>query len=240
MPIKKLPKIEAWSFSRWRDYQQCPRRAKYKYIDRRKEPGSPQMERGSNIHKEAEDFTLGKLKSLPENLNRFPEEFADARVNYIEVEGQWAFDQYWNPTGWFDKDAWCRIKVDLLLIGDKPNVLRVVDHKTGRLGGDYEAQVQLYAVGALSLFENEVPGEVLVVEPELWYLDQGEIVGGKELAERTEGEVGVYDSTDINRLQKIWNDRVRVMLNDTRFPESPGNHCRWCHFSKAKGGPCRF
>ena len=44
-----------WSYSRLTTWEQCPLKAKLKYIDGLKEPGSPAMDRGTAIHKDAEE-----------------------------------------------------------------------------------------------------------------------------------------------------------------------------------------
>jgi hypothetical protein len=44
----------------------------------------------------------------------------------------------------------------------------------------------------------------------------------------------------MGKLADDWEDKTRPMLNDTIFAPKPGNACRWCHWKKSNGGPCKF
>ncbi len=223
-------KFDAWSFSRYNDWVLCPFKAKLKHIMKLKEPGSPAMERGSEIHKLAENFVKMKAKDpCPPELATFEEEFRYLQAKGVGVETQWAFTSAWTSTGWFDRDAWCRLVVDLhwvedLAAGGKRLIL--VDHKTGKINVDHEEQLSLYALGGLLKYP-----DVTEVKIELWYLDHGEV--------RPEGEK-VYLRADLGNLKKTWDRRVKPMLVDTQFKPRPGDACRWCHWKAAKGGPCKF
>ena len=48
------------------DYHKCPALAKYKHVLKLKEPDNEAMAGGTLAHKQAEDYTTGKLKKLPE------------------------------------------------------------------------------------------------------------------------------------------------------------------------------
>ena len=72
IPIKPLT---SWSFSRYQDYKSCPAKAKYKHIDKLKEPPSPAMERGAAIHNLCEQYVRGTLAKLPPELKLFKDEF---------------------------------------------------------------------------------------------------------------------------------------------------------------------
>jgi hypothetical protein len=70
-----------------------------------------------------------------------------------------AFDNDWKPVDWFAKNAWVRIKMDLLL--EEPSVqggkhwrVHVVDLKTGRIYEDKLDQLDLYNLAALCLDES--------------------------------------------------------------------------------------
>ena len=77
MATKRLPprQFTSWSFSRYMDWRGCPAKAKYKHLDKLAEPPNAAMERGSMIHKLAEDYTLGVLKRIPAELKAFADEF---------------------------------------------------------------------------------------------------------------------------------------------------------------------
>ena len=43
--------INQWSYSRLSCYEKCPKQAEFKFIKKIKEPGSPAMDRGKDMHK---------------------------------------------------------------------------------------------------------------------------------------------------------------------------------------------
>lgn len=230
MPSLAKSRITAWSYSRLAVYETCPAQAKYKFIDKLPEPGSAAMDRGSDIHKLAENYVSEKLPKLPPELKLFSKEFTSVRKPTIfkGVELEWAFTSGWKPTGWFDRDAWCRVKVDLA-VQFKPTVLDVIDHKTGKRGLDDPKgegvwqQLDLYALAGFC-----AKPEIEEINTKLWYLD-----AGKEMVER-------YTRKDVPRLIKFWDKKSRPMMRDTAFRPTPSHACKWCAYSNAKGGPCEY
>ena len=222
---ESLPKITAWSFSRWNDYCRCPFLAKCKYVLKLKEPDNKYMARGSQIHKLAEDFALGKLKQLPPELAAFPDEFKKLRGLKPAIELQWAFTQTWQTTSWFGDDAWCRIKLDATVV--KNGKRFVIDHKTGKVREEHAEQLELYAMGSFLVFPEDE------VEAQDWYLD---------LKKDDPNKIGGADFTrdQLPSLQKDWERRVKPMLNDAIFLPKPNDMCRFCHFRKENSGPCKY
>lgn len=225
MGLKKIvKKIEAWSFSRWRDYENCPAKANYKHVLKMKEPGNAAMDRGTAIHKLAEDFSKGRLKKFPAELVKFKVSFTAIKKLDPDCEQEWAFNKEWGRTGWFDPDAWCRIKVDCTY--EKGNEGVVIDHKTGRYkpgDAEYANQLELYAIGALLIYRKAVK-----VTCKLWFLDSGD------------EEVMEFTRVQLPALIAKWEKATKNMLTDTRFPPRPSNGCRFCHFRNSNGGPCKF
>lgn len=220
-------KITAWSYSRWMTYEECPFKAKLKFIERRQEPSAPALERGTAIHKLAEEYLTGVKSRLPAELKQLKTDFAAVRkVEGIQTEMEVALTTDWKFTEWFAPDAWCRIKIDLF-VPPKTGATKVVDFKTGRYRpGTYVPQLELYAIPALIKYPNHD------TNPEFWFIDHGIVHAGDPPLSFTIG--------DLPRLRKIWERRVKPMLADTKFAPRPGAYCRWCHFAKAKGGPCKF
>lgn len=222
-------KITAWSFSRLNDYRKCPKLAFYKHVKKLKEPGSPAMTRGSDIHEQGQVFANKNARTkCPPELATFEQEFRVLQKNKLTliVEQQWCFTKDWTPTGWFDPDAWCRQIVDAGYIRKEDNVLVIIDYKTGKLNEAHLQQLDLYALAGLLMYP-----DVAGVEVQLWYLDQG-----VQWPEKTT----IYTAKDIPALKKKWNAEVKPMLADGTFRERPGKACTWCHFSKGKGGPCKY
>jgi len=232
-PIKKVRQITAWSISRLQDWETCPRKAKHKHVERIKEPGNKAMERGSEIHKEAECYILGKTRKLPKSLKRFEIEFKELRkINkVVKTEESLTVRDDWTQTTWDDWDgAWLRAKVDAMYIDpDDPTRLIMIDFKTGRPRPDkHRDQLSLYAAIAFQLFFG-----IEVVDSELWYLDEGEIASER------------FTRAQAEQLRKTWEKKAKPMLTDKTFKAKPSSACAWCFYGqagKAKGGPgcCEF
>jgi hypothetical protein len=214
--------ITSWSYSRYSTYTACPAKAKYKFLDKLPEPPSAAMERGNTIHKLAEGYTKGLIKTLPPELRLFENEFEELKKSNPSVEESWAFTKDWLKTIWNDwANCALRIKIDAHCVdGD---TLYIIDHKTGKKREGYDEQLSLYAAPAPLLYPH-----IKKIFTQLWFLDSGETVTNE------------YDAKDAPKLRKDWDKKVVKMLNDTRFAPKPGNECRWCTFSKSKGGPCKF
>ena len=234
-PAGGYPKLTAWSFSRYKDWLQCPLKAKFKHIDRMREPGSPAMQRGTTLHKLAEDFVMQRInyKALelglqdsereygkPTKFREFLDLMKDASKRNPICEESWGFRSDWTETGWFGQDTWCRVKLDLAF-RPKPKVLCVTDHKTGKPYEDHVDQLDLYAVAGFVKFP-----DVNTILSTIWYLDD---------ASCTELE---FTRDQFPELKDGWNRRVAPMMNDTMYPAKPNPKCQWCHFRKGNGGPC--
>lgn len=222
-PKKAAQRFTAWSFSRYSTWSKCPFQAKCKFIDKLPEPPSPALDRGDKIHKLAEAFVKGPVRApVPEELETFAAEFKVLRAKKAKTELQLAFTVNWEPCEWFAKDAWVRIVADALL-RKTSTVLRIIDYKTGKMREESKDQLGLYAIAGFS----EDP-KLKQVHGELWYLDQGEDI------------ILPFDRKQCDDLKTEWSDKVAPMMADTCFVPRPNNNCRWCAFSKAKGGPCKF
>jgi len=229
MPKKPIKKILAWSYSRYSTYVTCALMAKFKFIDRLKEPASPPLLRGSEIHKKAEDYSLGRIKKLPKELELFEEEFKDLqkRRKTLRVEVQLAVDRDWEPCDWFAKSAWLRGVLDAMYVDN--DILVIVDHKTGKIRAEQMEQLELYAILGF-IFG---PEHIKKVRCEFWYLDQGEI---KDKS---------FTRAQALKLRAKWERKTKKMLADTAFHPKPNDKCKWCWFGqsgKKKGGPglCKY
>lgn len=223
--------ITSWSWTKYSDYRQCPRKFKYKYIDRLKEEKSDALARGSEIHDLAASYIRGKLRQLPKELKAFTIEFKALRAQYKKepfiVEDSWAYKQDWSIVEWFDADAWLRVKLDCAR-PIAPKVLSIVDFKTGKFrpSPQYTEQLELYALAALARFS-----DVTAVHPQLVYLDA-------EVVYPADRETLKFTQHDVDRLKALWHTRIRTMFSDGTYIPNKSVLCGWCSFRKAKGGPC--
>jgi putative RecB family exonuclease len=242
IPIKPLT---SWSFSRYSDYKQCPLKAKLKHIDKIQEPPNPAMARGAQIHNLAEDYIKGKVPKLAPELVLFKDEFARLRKMFkkisqsMVVEDNWAFTKEWDETAWNNWTAcWVRIKLDCAH-HEEDTVLVVTDWKTGKFrpeqNEDYVEQLELYALSALLLHEH-----IEEVRPRLAYTDLGRVYPSGETGE----PILSWSRSDVPKLKKLWEKRVKAMMSDTSFAPRPNDKCRWCYYrasnKAAGGGQCKY
>ena len=231
----RTPKRRAftsWSYSRYRDWNKCAAYAAYKHLDRIPEPPSAPMQRGIEIAQESEDYLKGKTSRVPASIKSLAADFRHIRKQKTKfVEEMWAFTADWVPCDWRDWDnCWVRIKIDSGYIDVPDDRVMIFDGKSGKYkpydNESYMEQLSLYIVGASQRFDNNN------FAAQLLYTDHG-------IKFPEEGPV-MADRKEATKMRKAWERRVRPMFNDTRFNPSPGRHCQWCPYSKAKGGPCKY
>lgn len=239
--VPKVLQLTSWSYSRYNDWRTCPLKAKLKHIDKLKEPGSAAMDRGNQIHKDAEAYIKGLKPRLAPELALFKDEFKMLKAMYkkkslpMVVEDNWAFKSDWTETQWNDwVGCWVRIKLDCAHYTE-PGYMLVTDWKSGKPNSyktmEYMEQLELYALAALLLRP-----ELEHVQVRIGWTDAGLMYPEEPL---------VYTPKDVKALMKAWNGRVKPMMTDTKFVPKPNNNCRWCFFGeagKAQGGPglCKY
>lgn len=231
--MAKTKKVErhapkATSYSRWNVYATCPAKFAYKHIEKLPDPQGPAAARGEQIHLLAEQFAQRQLKKLPPELGLYRKELEEHRslikLGAAWTERMWVLDEHWEPM----KDPWSpdiylRIKTDY--VASLPGrVIKIVDYKTGRVQDrGYEPQLELYAAGAVAMFE-----DVEKIITQLYFLDH-------YVSPQRE-----YTAKEAKRFQAKWDERFKRVANDTTFTPRPGDHCRYCPYAKSKGGPCKF
>jgi hypothetical protein len=105
------------------------------------------------------------------------------------------------------------------------NSAEVVDWKTGKRYGSNDEQMEL---GAVTMFQRFRGQTVNGVKTTLIYVD----AGGEETAE--------FKFADLDRLRAKWHERAVKMLEERQFLPRPNDKCKFCNFSRSKGGQCRF
>lgn len=235
MPAR-FERIKAWSYSTYTQYLQCPLSVGLAQTAKKlkiylPEPANPAMERGNQVHKEAEAYVkaLSAPKAVPASLKVIQDRMVGFRKLGARAELDLAFNALWERCAWMASDVWLRIKVDVLHHTVTPPAVGIVDYKTGKLKPEHAQQRSLYGLGGLQLVQlGELAdgNKKTVVTAEHLYLDT------------TQHATETFTMTQLPKLKKEWLARTADMLVDTTFQPQPGYHCRWCKFRRSAGGPC--
>lgn len=208
-----------WSFSRLKTYEQCPRKARYIYVDGLKEPSNKWSKRGTEVHTEAETY-LGGVGHLPESLAKLRKDFL-----WLKKEGPFseipvAVTEDWKKCLYGGPEAWVRGKIDALLVAD-PFI--IIDFKTGKERDYHREQLEVYAATCFVAYPHTD-----TITGELWYVDTGVV------------RSMMFYRSDLEEYKAKWAARAKPMLTDETFPFGPSPLCQYCHFRKENGGPCEF
>lgn len=221
--------ITSWSPSRWSEYRTCPASVKYKHIDGLPcGERHPSAEKGDRIHQEIQDYICGWRPSLETKIHPNVLEWiewlkAEYKEGRVKTEQKIGINKDWKVTGYFAPDTWLRTKIDASHV--QPSKLIIFDWKTGKYkkSRDYDDALEIYGLSGLVLYP-----EIDEVRSFLMFTGTGEIDESLVLKEE-------FDPS-INK----WNDNTHNLFTDTLWPTNPGQHCRWCPFSKNVGGPCAY
>lgn len=202
----------AWSFSALNTYETCPKKYWHLKIakDYKEDFSGPHAEYGKAVHK-AFELRVKKNKPLPMDMRHFEKyvaKFAEAPGKKL-VELQLAINEAMEPTGWFDKDVWCRAILDLAITNG--NKALVVDYKTGKMKDDF-SQLRL----ASALFLLHAPEIEHVTMAFFWTKDKAIT---KEVSTRDEC-LQVFSSF-VPRVARL-NRSVEL----TEWPARPNGLCR--------------
>lgn len=218
-----------WSASKLEKYEQCPRAAFLRYVERLPETRGPAADRGDRVHKTLEAWAGGGFKKIPasvkETIPRAGNFEAEAKrlqlpkQKSVVVEEMWSFNGALEPVLYKAPDEWLRVKCDLAV----PNLDLVIDHKTGKKYFDkHRKQGRVYGAAYLAR-----KPEARSVRVEFWYLDLGDVA---ELTVTRE---------EVAPLLSELHTRVKTMIEDTDMAPNPTPLCGWCSYSHTKGGPCK-
>ncbi len=226
----------SWSLSSLGTYEKCAKKYEYKYILRLPEARHSAASRGVELHKAVEDFVAGTIQKLPAEIDFYTQFLTGLRQHEIYPEHKISLDREWNKVEWDDKEkVWYKGVLDLKLIdpgtgeGSVPGVrgdptsATVYDWKTGKIYPDHDDQKTIYSLGVFS--EHPTLQRVRAIHV---YLDLGK---SREVT---------FHRDQVHQLRELWVARVSELENAQGFPPNPSYMCRYCAFSRANGGPCRF
>jgi hypothetical protein len=206
--------MTAWSFSRLNSYEQCPK--KYFRISVQKdikEPASEVLAYGDEVHAALKD-RVAKGKDLPLHLSHLEplaSVFSNPKPKPLDIvtEQQLAITKDFKPTGWFDKDVWCRAIIDYCAL--YPVSALIVDYKTGRQSEDF-TQLKLCA-GMLMLHRPKIESVKLVY----WWVKD---------------KVATSDYVHRDDMPEVWSEimervkRYDAAHEETNFPARQNFLCK--------------
>ncbi len=215
--------IKKWSYSRWSTYNKCPASYEWTYKFKKPRTTSPALDRGLDIHKKAENYVNGIIKSMPKELLKFESEFKYLKRDYKKGNGKTEPDISVNLNG---SQATMRTTDYFIGFGDylsfSDNCIDCIDYKTGRMYPEHRDQGHAYSTSLLTLNP-----KIETVNVEFWYLDKGDV---------TEFN---YSQSDLPRMKRLWANRIDKMYADTKFKNTPHKFCGWCNRHVKNGGDCK-
>ncbi|TXH51683.1 MAG: PD-(D/E)XK nuclease family protein [Desulfurellales bacterium] len=214
---------EAWSWTKLDVYRTCPRKFKYQFIDKIPQPDSPALKRGSEIHKGLESWLNGWQSALPEAAEKWRQPLQRLKDQpTVKPEQALGLNKDWSlRKDWFGKDCWLRVKMDAYYF--TADELVAIDFKTGKYRIPSTDQVELYACAGI-----ELAPHVKQVRAEFWFIDTEELYHK------------IYTVPEIQDSRRKFERAIVPMYNDTTWKATPSQECRWCPYSKTKGGSCEF
>jgi CRISPR/Cas system-associated exonuclease Cas4 (RecB family) len=211
----------AYSYSAVKLYEQCPSRYKFNRIDRLQEPSGDAASRGSLIHSEIESIIKGELPLASNVVQYLIPQLNKWKLSNAQSEMQFAINEAWDLVDYKDKNAWFRGVIDLYF--EEDDTATVLDFKTGK-ERDYVDQVSVYAAVVLAT-KPHINRVNLVIE----FIDSQKNV---QYSRITRDELGKYKDELANRISTINKDNI--------FAANPSGLCKFCHFRKSNGGPCKW
>ncbi len=215
--------------------EMCAYRYYLKYKLRTPEPANKYADRGTAIHKTAEDYVKGAGKTVPKDLQKLAPQFKEARAVKANAEAWWSLDREWRPTASWD-DKYIIAKVDLHWFeaveidkGSKKvtrEELAVVDIKSGRVR-DFSEQARFYCTLGLAMYP-----QVERAYAQFWMTDQGLVI--------PENKPYVYTRSQYPSLQRELQFRLDRIEKLKKFEPKRCSHCKFCSYSKKKCGPCKY
>jgi len=208
-----MSKLIAWSYSRLTSYETCPK--KYHAISVAKsvqDPPNEHSEYGDLVHKAFAKY-MQDGTHLPFAIRHFEKYLAPIKAAPGEkvIEQKITLNPQYQPTGWFDKDAYIRVISDLTQLNGRTGV--VWDWKTGKPTDDF---TQLKLTGAVTFLLAEELEELTLA---YFWLKTKQVAPVKMKREET---TSVWSEL-MPRVQ-----RYQTAHDELDFPARPSYLCGWC------------
>jgi len=222
MDTKPVKFTQPWGFSKLDVFRTCKAKFKYQFIDKLPQKSSPALERGGEIHENIEAYLNGWSKDLHLDVESWREALDAIKSRDFKGEQALGISRDWRILpDWFHPDTWCRSKMDTYYRED--DTLTVIDYKSGKYRIPSTDQVELYAVVGLSIYP-----DVKKVVAEFWFIDTGDVYQK------------IYEKEELVALRRKYEKESDAIYVEEQWLPQPSQECRWCPYSKTKGGPCRY
>lgn len=223
-----MPKI-ALSHSRLSDFNQCPLKFKYKYLDKApnfqidQQDKNVHLVRGENVHKALEKYVIcqkagssykSSLNEVNDTLPLIDKHIKLFGVENVYPEAQISVDENWQKVDWFSKATAYRAIFDFTAVSEKQ--VTILDWKTGKVKDYSESygQLELSAAIALSNFGVETVKTAYV------------FVDHKKIIPRT------YTKDNLDDFIAHFNSELEKVNAETEFKPKANQYCNFCQATK--------
>lgn len=205
-----------WSVSKLNSFETCPRRLQMVELDKifQEEP-NPASKFGLDLHKALENYCRSEGETpMPPKMQTY-QAIGDkvlALPGRKFYELKLALTSDLDPCQFFDRDAWFRCVVDVLISSDGGRRGATLDYKTGKIKDD-PSQLEL---NALAMFAHYPKMET--IEARYWWITKG---GGFSKFSFSRGDLADAWRTYLPRVK-----RYQKAYETNDFPPRPSGLCR--------------
>lgn len=209
-----------WSYSALTAFENCPLSyAHQKYYKDVPFVETEQIKEGNRKHTALELYAkqipqpVAELEIVRPHL-KYVDAFR-ATGGVLQAEREITLTEQMKPTGWFEKDAWFRIKLDIVLLRGK--LANIYDWKTGKVKEDL-TQLKL-CCAALAIVEPELQE---FTAKNIW-LKTGTPDEGVKLQRADLKAVWMETLARVHRMRQAWDSEV--------WQPKPSGLCGYCGYA---------
>ena len=217
-----MNKFNPYSMSRLTEYERCPQKFWFKYVQKLPEIQDNAGFRGQVIHKAiATALSGGDWEDILSELELDDIDNArymvDSAVRYskqlgriVGIETKFAIDEGGNLVEWFNSDGFVRGIIDLITEDSQGNWM-IWDWKTGHTKPT-KFQIFLYAWAVQKALKRTIS--------KVGYI----LLGSSDILEFDVSE------EELKITERKLNKLIKTLENDDKFEPTPGTHCAYCSY----------
>jgi RecB family exonuclease len=132
-----MAKQFAWSYSKYKAFDSCPKRFYETSIAKNFVEESEQLQWGTDVHEALHKATIGEAP-LPDSMREYQKWVDEMKEGEgtLYVEQQYAITKDFQPTEWYANDVWFRGICDVLRVSPSGRTALARDYKTGKVQHD--------------------------------------------------------------------------------------------------------